>query len=367
MRHWGEAHGWRGADPYDALNSPFSPVLTLGTRFGRQVLTQAVKRSPINLRALLRIKAEWNAKAIGLVASAYAHLAAAGDTSAAAQANRWLAWLESNHSGDETGLAWGYPFDVQTRFFRYARYTPNTIATTFVAQAFLDGADLLGEDRWRAPADSAASFLVSRMLVRDGGGEYFRYVATENELVHNANALACAVLGRVGRGEEAARPLATTLNAQNADGSWRYAEGPHGNWIDNFHTGYVLQSIAQCVGVQSGIEERLTRGVEYWRRELFQEDATPRPSPGRTYPIDAHDYATAIDTWLAVSATQPHAREQARQLAQLLVDRMLDRRGFVWFQQHRYWTTKTPFVRWTTAPSFRALAALQAFDRLTDT
>src|SRR6185437_7176477 len=102
IRRWGEGRDWRGADPYDALDSPFSPVLTLNARLGRQVLTQAVKRSPINLRALLRIKAEWNAKAIGLVASAYAHLAAAGDTSAAAQANRWLAWLESNHSGDET-------------------------------------------------------------------------------------------------------------------------------------------------------------------------------------------------------------------------------------------------------------------------
>lgn len=360
IRRWGEARDWRGADPYDALNSPLAPALTLGTRFGRRALTQGVKRSPINLRPLLRIKDVWNAKAIGLVASAYAHLAAAGDASAAPHAERWLSWLESHHSGDEAGLAWGYPFEVQTRFFRYARETPNTIATSFVAQAFLDGADLLGDERWRAPAESAASFLLSRMLVRDTDREYFQYVSGEPELVHNANVLACAVLARTGRGDEAVRSLKTTLAAQHADGSWRYAEGPHGNWIDNFHTGYVLQSVAQCVDLLPSVKDQLDRGLGYWQRELFQSDGTPRPGPGRTFPVDAHDYATAIDTWLAAAPSEPRAHAHASQLARLLIDRMLDPAGFVRFQQRRHWSSNVAFVRWTTAPSFRALAALAA-------
>src|SRR6266516_910004 len=61
IRRWGEAHDWRGYDPYDALNSPISPFLTLGTGLGRRVLTQAVKRSPVNLRPLLWIRPTWNA------------------------------------------------------------------------------------------------------------------------------------------------------------------------------------------------------------------------------------------------------------------------------------------------------------------
>jgi hypothetical protein len=39
---------------------------------------------------------------------------------------------------------------------------------------------------------------------------------------------------------------------------------------------------------------------------------------------------------------------------------MLDPAGFVRFQQRRHWASNVPFVRWTTAPSFRALAALEA-------
>jgi hypothetical protein len=365
IRRWGEAREWRGADPYDALNSPLAPAVTLSRPLGRRLLTQAVKLSPVNLRPALLIKPEWNAKAIGLVASAYAHLAAAGDESAPPQAVRWLSWLEWNHSGDDSGLAWGYPFEVQTRFFRYARGTPNTIATTFVAHAFLDAAELLGDPRWRGPAESASAYLTERMLHRESNREYFRYVQQEPQLVHNANLLACSVLARVGRGDEAASALETSLAAQRTDGSWNYAEGRHGDWVDNFHTGYVLQSLAHCIAVRPEVEHQLLKGLEYWQRELFQVDGTPRPAPGRDLPIDAHDYATAIETWLAMPGDRNHAVDRSRRLARLLVDRMLDPKGFVRFQQRRYWTNKTPFVRWTTAPSFRALAALHALDRRT--
>ena len=365
MREWGQVGDWRGYDPYDALNSPFAPMLTLGTRPGRRTLTQVVKLSPLNLRPLLGIKRERSAKAIALVASGYARLAAAGDPTAAADAERWLDWLLSNHSGDEDGLAWGYHFDVQTRFFSYARATPNTIATSFVAHAFLDGVELLGEERWSDAALSAGRFLTSRLLVDGPNGTYFRYLPCDDQLVHNANLLACAVLARAATlfsddelAEPAHRALATSLAAQREDGSWLYAEGPRGAWVDNFHTAYILESLARCSDLDADVAEQLERGLEYWQRECFLADETPRYAPGRTYPIDAHCYATAIDTWLALANHHPEGVEHAERIAHLLVARMLDSAGFVHFQQHRLWTSRVPFVRWMTAPSFRALAGV---------
>jgi hypothetical protein len=47
----------------------------------------------------------------------------------------------------------------------------------------------------------------------------------------------------------------------------------------------------------------------------------------------------------------------------LLVDRMLDRSGYVWFQVHRFWTNRVPLVRWSTAPSFKALAGVLLADQ----
>jgi hypothetical protein len=348
IRSWGEARNWKGYDPYDALNSPVASLLTLGTGLGRRVLTQAVKLSPLNLRPILGIQPAWNAKALGLVASGYARLwAATGDGTARLEAERWLAWLEANRSG----AAWGYPFDVQTRFFRYARGTPNTIATSFVAHAFLDGAELLEDERWLGPAVDAARFLETTMLTP--GGEYFRYLAFEDEVVHNANLLACAVLARAGLWEAAARPLESSLRAQREDGSWLYSEGPQGAWVDNFHTAYVLESLAHCTPSFPEVRGPLERGFDFWERMLFQTDGTPKYSIGAVYPIDAHCYASAIDAWVAAGRIEPALR-----IARLLVERMLDPTGYVWFQERRFWTSRVPFVRWTTAPTFRALAGL---------
>lgn len=348
IRSWGEARDWRGYDPYDALSSPATPFLTFGTAFGRRLLTQAVKLAPLNVRPVLGIRPTWNPKALGLVASGYARLyAATGDETARGEAERWLFWLEANRSGG----GWGYPFDVQTRFFRYARGTPNTIATSFVAQAFLDGAELLGDERWREPALQAAEFLRSTMLVP--GGDYFRYLPGEGGVVHNANLLACAVFARAGLPEPAAPALETSLRAQREDGSWPYAEGSQGRWVDNFHTAYVLESLALCASSFPEVRGPLERGLEFWERTLFEADGTPRYQVGSLYPIDAHCYASAIDAWVAAQRLA-----HATRMAKLLVERMLDPAGYVWFQKRRLWTIRVPFIRWTTAPSFRALASL---------
>ncbi len=358
LREWGEAHDWKGYDPYDALNSPAAPALTLGTPLGRRLITQAVKLSPLNLRPLLGIQPEWNAKALGLVASGYARLwAATGDEAARRSAERWLEWLRTHHSGDASGLAWGYHFDVQTRFFFYPRGAPNTIATSFVAQAFLDGCELLGDERWGASARAAAGYLEQNMY--DPGG-YFRYLPNRNDLIHNANLLACAVLVRagLGSGEKVDRAVETSLRAQRVDGSWPYAAGSVGTWVDNFHTAYVLEALALCRPALPAVEEPLARGVDFWGRELFLHDGRPKNDLEHVYPIDAHCYASAIDAWVAVGRVG-----RARSTAQLLVERMLDPDGHAWFQEWRRWTNRIPFVRWTTAPSFRALAGVLLADR----
>jgi hypothetical protein len=366
IRAWGEARDWRGYDPYDALNSPLAPFLTLGRPLGRRLLTQAVKLSPLNLRPLLLVQPEWNAKALALVASGYLRLAMHSDEDLArAHSSRWLNWLVDHPAPGSAPAAWGYHFDVQTRFFGYARDTPNTIATTFVVQALVEGYESFGDERWVDAARAASHFLCEEMLVREGARTYFRYLPGERDLVHNANLLACAALARTARatGEESllepvGAALATSLAAQREDGSLPYAEAPGQLWVDNFHTGYVLESLAHCASPFPEVEGPLQRGIAYWENELFLADGTPKYFPDRMHPLDAHSYATAIDTWLALIGHHPRARDRATRVATLLVERMLDASGYVHFQQRRFWTSKVPFVRWTTAPTFRALAGL---------
>lgn len=364
IRRWGETRDWRGYDPYDALNSPFAPYLTFGSRLARRVLTQAVKLSPLNLRPALRIAPAWNSKAIALVASAYSRLAAAGDETANGPARRWLTWLVDNGSAD-VGLGWGYHFDVQTRFFSYPRGTPNVIATSFAAHALLDGQELLGDKRWGEAVERSCEFLLARLLHTEAGRVYFRYLPAETELVHNANVLGCSVLARaaafLGREdlrETVHRALPASLDAQRPDGSWPYAEGEGHDWVDNFHTGYVLEGLAMCDPLFP-VRSQLERGVDYWERKLFLPDGTPKYFAERAWPIDAHNYAQAIETRLAVASWRPGAVDAAERCARQLVESMLTPDGHVAFQRRRWWTSKVPYVRWTTAPAFRALARLE--------
>jgi hypothetical protein len=372
VRRWGEARDWRGYDPYDGLSSPLAPALTLGTRTGRRVLTQVVKRCPVNLRPLLRIRPAWNSKALALVASGYARLfAARGDPQLAASAGCWLATLLLRGERG-SGLAWGYSFDVQTRFFRYARETPNAIATSFAVRAFLEGHRYLGGESWLRAAERACDSLVRSLLTRDEGRAFFAYLPGERALVHNANALAASAVVATGRAAarddlvtRGLRALATTTAAQRPDGSWAYAEDDAGRWVDNFHTAYVLQSLAECLPAQPSLAEPLERGVAFWAGELFDGDR-PRYAVGRTYPLDAHCYADAVETWLRLAGRRPDAPAAAQRAAAALVRDMLAPEGYVYLQRQRRWTNRVPCIRWSTAPAFRALAGLELLEARAD-
>src|ERR1700687_4222073 len=73
-----KANDWAGHDPYDALNSrAFAALPFLNFKLPRLVLTQVLKRSPIDVRRFLLIPKKQNPKAIGLFLSAILKLSKA--------------------------------------------------------------------------------------------------------------------------------------------------------------------------------------------------------------------------------------------------------------------------------------------------
>ena len=65
------ANDWAGYDPYDALNSRlFTAFPFLDSRLPRLLATQALKRSPVNIRRVLLIPRTQNPKAMGLCLAA---------------------------------------------------------------------------------------------------------------------------------------------------------------------------------------------------------------------------------------------------------------------------------------------------------
>ena len=362
LERWGWERQWAGTDPYDGLNAtrlagPFRRSVT-----GRRLLTQAVKRSPLDLRPALGIPRARSAAAAALVASSYATQRILPDDDTARKLDHMLDVLLEERLPGYDEPCWGYHFDVQTRVFFYPRGAPNTIVTAFAGLALLDAHARTGRPELLEHAEAVARFFVRHVpQTATPEGAYFGYLVGDRTPIHNASMLVAALLARVAdqtgsddARERAQRAVDYTVAHQRPDGSWSYGELPHLGWVDNFHTAYVLECLAACR--DSGLErceDAFRAGLRYYASALFLPDGTPKYMPRSVYPIDGQCAAEAIRTF-ATAGNLDFARRSFE-----YAQRCLARGdGAYVFQRERLWTNRQPHIRWVQAPFLLALATL---------
>jgi hypothetical protein len=324
----------------------------------RQAVIQAYRRAPIDPPPPLRAAPRRNAKAVALVLSGYA---ARTFPDAERWGTRCVDQLRALSLRAAPGAAWGYHFDFQSRWGRYGADQPNAIATCFAVGALLDA----GQPEL---ALRARRFLADELWQDDPAGAYFGYVGHGAALIHNANALICGALARLHEvrpdaavADRVRAAAATTAALQRPDGSWPYGQGGTLGWVDNFHTAYTLEGLHEVDRVLGGgdaaVAGAVERGYEYWTRELFDAGGRAHARSDRLYPLEAHSYATAVDTLVVLRDRFAGALPLAERVAQAAVrDLWLPERGHFAFERWPRWTNKRPFIRWTNAPMFRALA-----------
>jgi hypothetical protein len=362
LERWGWERGWRGTDPYDGLNATRIAAPLKRSVTGRRVLTQAVKRSPLDLRPLLGIAPERSAAAAALLTSAYAVQYLLPESETAAKLDAMLETLLAQRLAGYEAPCWGYHFDVQTRVFFYPRGAPNTIATTFAALALLDAYDRTGRSELLEQAEGAAQFFVANVPQTEAGeGAYFGYLVGDRTPIHNASMLVAALLARVASAtgsddlrERAQRAVDYTVAHQRTDGSWPYGELSHLGWVDNFHTAYVLECLETCRrrGLER-CEQALRAGLRYYGAALFLPDGTPKYTPRSVFPIDGQCAAEAIRAF-AVSGELDLARRSFAYAQR----RLARGDGAYAFQRERLWVNRQPHIRWVEAPFLLALAML---------
>lgn len=368
LESWGRERNWAGTDPYDGLNATRLTSPLKRSVLGQRLLTQLVKRSPVNLRPLLGIPPGQSAAALAQVTSSYALGAIPGEEGRSRLVETLRA-LEALRCRGFEEPCWSYHFDVQTRVFFYATGSPNTIATAFAGLALLDAHETTGEARLLELATGTGDFFLRHVpQTEDGDGAFFGYLVHDRTPIHNANTLVCALLARLARhtGREDMRTAAEsglrwTIGHQRSDGSWPYGEQPHLDWVDNFHTGYVLDSLlySASAGVEVDGGVALERGLAFYRRALFLEDGTPKYMPDSVYPIDAQCVAQAIQTMALADSRDPSYGAFAWRVFDFTRERMQRRDGSYLFQRRRRWANTAPHIRWMAAPMLQALTLLQ--------
>lgn len=375
---WLARNGWGSYDCFDGANSPLAHILSKTNPLGLRLLIQMVKSSPVNLRPLLGIRKTISAKSVGLLASGYAKLSRIwGEPHYENETRRALDWLMANRLPGYSGSCWGYPFDVYTRSTVYLADTPTVVATSFIAQAFVDAYEQLGDTTYLSIARSSCNFILKDLpAIAEGDGIFIPYHAAISVPIHNANLLGVSLLSRVYRhtGERelsdySKRALSYTLTRQRADGAWYYGEHPSLRWVDGFHTGFVLDSLYYYVE-STGDEKPIPAirlGLDYYRQHFFLDDGTPRFTDRNLYPIDVRCAAQAIQTFGLLADRYPQGLSLACKVAHWAIKHLQDPSGYFYYQIKKFFVNRIPYMRWSQGPMLCALTELLlTMDRAND-
>jgi len=122
---------YKGIDPFDGLNSRvFQKTFLSRTKIGRLFWVQLFKRSPVNLRPLMKVHPGYNAQALGIFVSSYCNLYKINKNEDYLIIIRFLLdKLVSLKIDGYSGACWGYNFDWQARAFYQPKSTPMIVPT----------------------------------------------------------------------------------------------------------------------------------------------------------------------------------------------------------------------------------------------
>ena len=360
----------RGWDPYDALCSPlFRLPLLRSNRLIRLGSQQTLKRSPWNLRPLLRIDRQLNPVSIGLYLQGQALRARSNPRTVSQRlenAHSAIERLVATSSPGYSGICWGYPFDWEARYASIPAGTPTVVATGIVTNALWTAYDVFGLNTAREMVLDATQFVL-RDLNRTNGSDgafCWSYSPVDRQAVLNATlkgsrllAQAYALGGPSDLLEPAAGSARFVLSHQSPTGAWPYAATDARTWADNFHTGYVLESLYayRQHSADASVEAPLEKGWRYYRDHFFSADLTPKYYDNRSDPLDATACAQAIITLCTFGDPG-----EATIAAQRSVDALGLQDGSFAYQRRRGRTRRLPFLRWSTAWMYCALSTLEA-------
>jgi hypothetical protein len=321
---------------------------------------------------------------------------ATGDFSQLENAVHFLTELTTSRCRQFKEYCWGYPFDWVTRNGVIKQQTPLITTSPYAYEAFLQvygifertsselnplpsacsppssalcPLDLL--DQWkdimasiaRHASDDIKDFRTSETAsscsyTPYGSGGVINAAAYRAFLLTSAS----QVFSNDDYWKTAERNLNFVLEAQNPDGSWFYAVDGVRDFIDHYHTCFVMKALAKIHSLTGGPEilEALTKGVSYYLNNLFDQDGLPKPfsrAPRLTvYKRELYDCAECINLSLLLRNRFPQLGATLENVVAHILNAWVKRDGsFRSRRLHLGWDN-VPMHRWGQSQMFRSLA-----------
>ena len=367
-----------GHDPFDGLNSEFLKKTPLNqSPFVRLCWIQFFKHFPFNLRGVFGVAKEFNPKAGALFILGYIKCyQSSKDVQCKKECFGLFERLKDTVIKREKGVAWGYTFDWQAKAFYVPKGTPNIVSTVFIGHALIDMYETFQCEEAKQYIIGIRDFILNEMILWQTMGKMcFAYIPGQKAEVHNANLLAAALSCRMAiflNDPSLNKLVAKAVNFSIAnikeDGFWSYGTMAHHRWMDNFHTAFNLEALLEIRRQMktSLFDSQIKRVFRYYADHFFLDDGTPKYYHNKLYPIDIHTIAVAILFFagliehkddLFTDDDMKTAERLMEANVNLATSQFWDKRGYFYYQKGRFLTNKIPYMRWSQAWMFYALAS----------
>ena len=288
------------------------------------------------------------------------------------RATHFLDMLKQSRSTGFKEYAWGYPFDWVTRAGTIKASTPLITTTPYVYEAFLQLCQLEEREEWREILQSIArhartdikDFKTSERASSCSYSPFDDVGGVVNAAAYRAFLLTSAahMFSNDDYARVAKRNVNFVLDAQQADGSWYYAVDQVRDFVDHYHTCFVMKALAkiQQLAGDERIRSVLEKGVNYYLCNLFDVDGLPKPfskAPRLTvYKRELYDCAECINLCLLLRREFPQLEQTLNRVVQHILDCWIKPEGSFRSRRLHFSWDNVPMHRWAQSQMFRSLA-----------
>lgn len=289
------------------------------------------------------------------------------------RAVHFLEVLKATRSPGYDHYCWGYPFNWETRLGTMREATPLITTVPYVYEAFRQVYEIDKNPQWLDIMRSIAmhAFRDYRDFVTSENSSSCSYnpVSDEPGSVINASAYRAFLLTSAGLDfsqeqylKVAERNLNFVLESQNGDGSWYYSTDGERNFVDHFHTCFVLKALTKIEALTGNPKctQAIERGVDYYVKNLFDDEGLPKPFSRRprltVYRRELYDYAECINVAVLLNGRFPALDAILSRAIDLTEWQKPD--GSFRSRQLLLGWDNTPMHRWAQSQLFRSLSSL---------
>jgi len=273
------------------------------------------------------------------------------------------------------GYSWGYPFSWQTRNGVLKEGTPLITTVPYVYEAFSHVHAIDRDNKWLEIMHAIAehAFSCYREIEMSADVASCAYTPAEDDRcgVINASAYRAFLLTKAGIElgqslylEAAKRNLNFVLNSQNPDGSWCYSIDGERDFIDHFHTCFVLKALTKIEHLTrtTRCSSAIERGIGYYLNNLFDSEGLPIPfskAPRLTvYRRELYDYAECINLCVLLLGRFPELDRTLSIVLADLLERWQKPDGAFRARELMVGWDNVPMHRWAQSQTFRSLCFL---------